>query len=545
MAERFEQVSGEAVRFAPVGESAPEWVLERDGREILGARFPPLSQGEWRTRVAQMGRRLVFLLGLAALALLAAAWHRTLERRGAMTGAVTLGALSLMLMAAPLGRTFGWERLFSPALFVLPVPGNVVLAGLMVVVLPLAAFVAMVRPAATRPGDLWLRLAIGGALVGGGFAIVSGILTASAGPPLLTGGGPLWTLLQPTAVVLLTMLTVLLMPRCRESDASRTTVGFAVAGLGLAILLGVGLAMGWHPVQGVPTPVLLAWSAPFILAARALAGYRGRWDRLLRWLMAGWLASTAVIPHVWVAGQDAELREAEAEVASFGVRGDPFLNYLLIRFGDALLDAADRGEQRLDLLYEAWVESGLSGEPYPLDVAMWDSTFTRVAHLPLGIQVDPVGPAAEELREVGARAVANGEIRNEPAEGGGVSRMLAIPLEGGRVVTVAVAPRASLGPMSALAPFMAESYGPASLELIPTPPDPGLQEGEVSWQRSGTGWRSETLVREGRQLYHAHVEVRLPSTGVQLARGVLLLTGNLALLTLLWLLGRASRGDPP
>ncbi|MBW3552176.1 MAG: HAMP domain-containing histidine kinase [Gemmatimonadetes bacterium] len=546
LAERFEAVTGERPRFLPPGEQEAEWTLRSGGEDVLDVRFEPLSQREWRGWVAGTGRRLVFFLGLGALALLAVTWLRTLPDRSGLGGLLPIGAVSLTLMAAPLGRTLGLERLFSPALFVLPIPGDVVIEGVMVVLLPLAALVSTLRPKVVHTRELWLRLAIGGALVGGGFAILSDIVAGSAGAPLLTGGGYLWYVLQPTAVVLLTILAVVLTPRSAAEEDGRQRVLFGVAAATLSLALALGLAGTWRPGAPVPTLLLMAWSIPFVLGARAVAGYHGRADRLIRWLAAGWLASTAVIPHLWLTSQEARLRTAESEVESFGVRGDPYLSYLLVRFAEELTGAAARGEQGVELLYDAWVSSGLAGEPYPLELAAWDSAVTRVAHLPLGVRVEADGIAGADLRSTALRAASTGVVTNEPAEGGGISRLLAVPLADGGVVTVAVAPRVSLRPTSALAAFVeGEPQQEAALELIPTPASGALREGEVRWQKTEAGWRSETLLRDGRDLYHAHLSLRMPAPGVRLARGMLLVAGNLLLLTLLWLLGRLARGDPP
>ncbi len=546
LAERFAAVTGERPRFSAPGDPESDWTLRTEAGPVLEARFPPMSQTEWRARVAGTGRRLVFLLGLVALALLWATWLRTLRDRTGPAGLVPLGSLSLMLMVAPLGPTLGLERLFSPALFVLPIPGDFVIEALLVVVLPLAALVSTHRATSVHRSELWLRLAIAGGLVGGGFAILSGLLAASAGSPLLTGGGYLWYVLLPTAVVLLSILAVLSMPSSPVEGEVRRSVLFGVGAAVTSTALALTLAATWRPPSPVPTPLLFAWAVPFVLGARAVAGYTGQADRLLRWLVAGWLASTAVIPHLWLTSQHARLTEAESEVRSFGVRGDPYLTYLLVRFTSELMHASGRGEQGVELLYGAWVASGLAAEPYPLELAAWDSTMTRIAHLPLGVRVESEGVAAADLRSTALRATALGQARNEPAEGGGISRLLAVPLPGKRVATVAVAPRASLRPTSALAAFVeGTAHQDATLELIPTPAADALAEGEVRWQKTESGWRSETVVREGRDLYHAHVALRLPAAGVRLARGILLLAGSLLVLTLLWLLGRMARGDPP
>jgi signal transduction histidine kinase len=65
----------------------------------------------------------------------------------------------------------------------------------------------------------------------------------------------------------------------------------------------------------------------------------------------------------------------------------------------------------------------------------------------------------------------------------------------------------------------------------------------VHWIESGRGWQSELLVQFPEGDYHAHMEVRVPSIGMQLARGTLLITFDLAVLALLWALGSAARGS--
>src|SRR5262249_13581827 len=57
------------------------------------------------------------------------------------------------------------------------------------------------------------------------------------------------------------------------------------------------------------------------------------------------------------------------------------------------------------------------------------------------------------------------------------------------------------------------------------------------------GWRSEAHVRFPDGDYHAHLRVRLPQLGVLVARGVLLIAADLLIFVLLWLGGRAWRGE--
>ena len=546
LAERFEAVTGERPAFQGPAVEGADWRLMVDGRPVLSARFPPLGPAEWRGRVARTGRRALFGLVLVALGLLSAVWLRTLADPRGLGAMVPMGALSVTLMATPLRRTLGLERLFSPGWFVLPMPGDFVIEGVMVVLLPLAALLSTIRVPSVSRRDLWLRLTIAGALVGGGFAAGAGVMAASAGTPMLTSSGPLWYVLQPTTVVLLTVLAALLIPRAAEPHGRRRLLAWAGAGIAVSVALALGTSAGWRPGEPLPTLILFLWAVPFILLARAAAGYAGRGDRLLRWLAAGWLAATAVIPHLWVAGQSAKLEQAEANVSSFDARGDPFLTYLLSQFDDALRAAAQRGEQGTYLLYEAWVSSGLAAEPYPVELSLWDASLRREAHLSLGVELDPVGRAHEQLLDVMAGVQATGNPTNVPASGGGVSRFVAVPLADGRAVSVAVAPRASLRPTSALTMFMeGEPQRSVSLELLPAPTTSAPLSPRIAWEKTDEGWRAETLLQEGLDVYHAHLSLRLPPAGVRLARGVLLITLDLLLLTLLWAVGRLTRGDPP
>ncbi len=546
LAERFEAVTGEQPRFAGPDAAEIDWRLMRDGVPVLSARFPALSPAEWRGRVAGTGRLAVFVLVLAALVLLSATWLKALPDREGVNGMLPMAALAITLMAAPLRRTLGLDRLFSPGWFVLPVPGDFVIEGVLVVLLPLAALVSTFRMGAVRPRDLWLRLAIGAALAGGGFAVGVGIMARSAGLPMLASTGALWYVLHPATVVLLATLAAFLMPRSSVPEAGRKLALYAVAGALLSVLLALALAAWWRPSRPLPTPILLAWSVPFLLLARGIAGYVGRGDRLVRWLAAGWLAATAVIPHLWLTSQDARLQEAELEMASFGARGDPFLSYLLDEFAEEVASADARGEGRLDLIYEAWVASGLAAEPYPLEIVLWDAELRRQAHLPVGVQMEVGGFGYRDFLEVVDRAVDGGEVSNVPARGGGVSRILVVPLSAGRAVSVAVAPRAAFRPTSALTAFMeGESQQSVTLDLLPVSAVTAPVLTDVRWQRTPEGWRAETLLREGSDLYHAHLSLRLPPPGVRFARGVLLITLDLLVLSLLWGLGRVARGDPP
>ena len=545
VAQRFEAVTGERPRFL-AGESQPDdWTLDVQGEPVISAQFPALTQSDWRSRVARTGRQVVFVLALLALVALSGAWLRRPDHRSGIAVLAPTAAASAALMAAPLRQTLGLERLFSPGYFVLPIPGDFVIEGVIVLLVPLAALVSTFRPPPVRRRELWLRLLIAGALAGAGFAIAAGLMTGSAGAPMLTSGGPLWYVLHPTTVLLLALLGVLLMPRSRDPDPRGRILAWGATGGALSLFLGLALAGSWGPEAGGGALVLMVWSVPFVLIARAVAGYSGRGDRLLRWLMAGWLAATAVIPFQWNASQEARLRTAEREVVGFGAAADPYLSYLLRQFARELTAPPGQVERDVEHLYETWVASGLAGEPYPLEITAWAPDLRPRATLSLGLDLDGSSPAQADVRALVQRVMGEDSVLS--AAGSGESTwILAVPDGEGGAVSVTVGPRTGLSPGSALAAFMESERPPgAELELLPVGQPAPASEATVRWERMEDGWRSETIVREGGEAYHAHLFVRVPPPGVRLARALLLLSLDFLLLSLIWGLGRLARGDPP
>jgi signal transduction histidine kinase len=544
VAERFEAVTGERPRFGPGLVSEADWVLEVDGSPVLHARWRPLTHAEWREDVSRTGRRAVFSLVILALGALWVGWLRSTAARSGVTVIVPMAALVVTLLVAPLRRILGMERLFSPGFFVLPVPGDILIEAVLVILLPLAALVSTYTPPAVRRSELWVRIAIGAALSAGWLAVGTGLMTASAGHAMLTSSAPLWFVLMPTTVILLTLVAAPLMPRAARPDGDRGPLLYGAAAVAVSLVLALAFARSWRPDGPPLTPLLLAWSIPLLLAGRAVAGYMGRGGRLLRWLLAGWIAATAVIPHLWTASQATQLAAAETEVPELGARTDPHLTYLLMQFDEELRRAAARGERGGDLLYEAWVASGLAAEPYPLEITFWDNQLRARAHLPLGVRLEPGSPADQELQEILRGTVLRGEPENIAATGGGVGRFLTTPLEPIGAVSVAVAPRASLRPASPLTHLMdGRATDRVHLELLPT--DGMLRHEDSAWIRTPAGWRKEMVLQEGRDVYHAHLELRTPPAGVLLARAVLLVVFALFLLSILWVAGRVARGDPP
>lgn len=546
-AARFQAATGHRPRFEAAGDSAAAWRLVRDGRTVAHARFEPLDQGTARTSAATTGRRFLAFLLLAALGLLAAAWLRPHSHRRGVASLAPLAGVALAFSVAPLGRTLGLQRLFSPAMFVLPLPGDFVLEAVLVLLIPAAALVATYRPPVRGGVGLVRWLALGAIAVVLGFAGGMTLLQISAGQDLLRGGAGLWLGFQSAALLMLAVVAMVALPRARGIP-TRMRVAAGVAGLLVTASLVVILVGLWRSDHLVDPRFLALWAIPYVLLALAVGPYEGRGHRLVRWLAAGCLAATAVVPYVWVLSGETRLRTAEQELATLGARADPYLDYLLRRFAEEVVEQHARGLDGTRLLYEAWLASdALAREPYPLQVTLWDVGDRAVVTLPLGgsptrFREPPVflGRALEAARLRGAPLAM-------PTTGvQGVNQVLAIPLPDDRVISVVVAPRRGFERASPLAAFLGgELGGETRLELVPALAVAVTAPGGVRWEATEQGWKSEAVVPYPSGNYHAHIDFRLPLPGVRFARGVLVIAADLAFLVLLWAFGRLGRGDPP
>ena len=550
-ADAFEARTGSRPVFGPGPDPSAPWNLALDGDTILHAHFEPLSQVEWRAAIVTMGRRAVAILAAVAFVLLAYIWISNQPRARRAASMAPLVAATLALALAPVGDILGLDRVFSPALFVLPIPGDVSLGLLLTVLLPLGALAATHRPRPRDARGTRRAVAIGALAVALGSAVALRILTASAAPQLLEGGSALWGALQPAAVLIITILAGLVLPRERSSANEGSTRRLLLAGgLALSILLAIGVTAQWELARALGPWMSILWAGPYTLLALGLARERARTARLLRWLSATWLAASLVVPYLWVVNVEARLRAAERDLATLGMRADPFLEYLLHNFAREVMRRHERGEDGMELLYRAWVASGLAREAYPARLSLLDATGRPTYELTVGDRAGEsprLQPMPRFLRGIFDRAREQGEpLIEAPQVSAGVNRVLAVPFADGRMVTAIIPPRRSIERTTILASLLGGAAGADTrLTLLPAKAGQPRPEERVRWRPSEQGWSSEAVIRYPDGDYHAHLELRLPPAGVRVARGILFLALDLALATLLWVVGRAARGFPP
>jgi signal transduction histidine kinase len=560
VADAFASRSGARPEFGAGANRNAVWTLMQGRTALVHATFPPATQLELRNAAAVAGRRIMLLLGAIALLLLSAAW---LHARGHLTEAATavpLACAAVAFAVAPLGGALGLERLFSPALYMLPLsPGDISLGALLAILLPLGALVATTRPVTLDKHSSRRAIALGTIAVAIGFMGGIRLVLPGASWSLLEGGSFLWLGLQPALVLLLAIIAGLAMPQGgplhQTADETPASIGRVrkvslVVGLllsGALALFVLGATEGARPSDPW-VPAL--WAVPFLLCAIGIANYRGRGSRLARWLVSGWLAATCVLPQLWTAHVDARLKAAERELSTLGTRPDPYLDYLLRQFALVVSQRHAAGEDGVQLIYRSWKESGLGSESYPTRIALWDSAGRLRVDLGLGGAASSVMHADSlpfYLRSVisAARTMNSAIIQIVQGEPN-VNQTLAIPLPDGEVVTVVVPPRRAFERASVLSPFLGtEPSVDARLTLIPVGPGQRSPPPEVHWRARPSGYRSETVVHYPEGDYHAHLELLVPSVWVRIARGVLLNALDLGILTLLWVLGRAARGEVP
>jgi signal transduction histidine kinase len=542
--------------FRQGGGSDAVWALAVNGDTVAHARLDPLTQNDWRDRLVKAGRRFVLPLLFAAMVAVAVGWLRLAgAARPGWAGVLPLGLMTILLALMPMADLFG-IALFSPLLFALPLPGglDLTLGRALAVAIPLAALVAGARRGPWARQRLWIGLASGALVILFAYPLaVRGLLGGST-TALLRGSSAYWLALQLTGTVVLASVTFLAIPRVARPAAEDDTLPWFASSprllLGGALVLSVLLAMvaATRVRPDAPLQPLFAalWAIPFAAAALALSPASGRAGAVARWIVAGWLAGTAVLPHMWAGHVRAQLEYAENELRTLGTRSDPYLEYLLLKFAHEGMTRFNAGEDGVQLLYRTWVASGLANEPYPARIVLWAPSGiadSMVAQVQLGTAPAPI--AVDDATFRGALADVRQEgvpLLSEYSEYADLSKMLAVPLADGSLVTVMVPPRRTLDRPSSVAPFLG-GISPAStrLNLVEGAgaPPPGEQ---VEWRRTPLGWRSEAAVLYPDGWYHAHLSIAFPALHIRVARGALLLTFDLAVLALLWAIGVTARG---
>jgi two-component system nitrogen regulation sensor histidine kinase NtrY len=545
-ADRFARQNGVVPHFTTPalaqGDDIWDWTTEND--TILSGVFEALTQDRWRDRVSRHGRWEVAGAWLVAALLLGIAWYRG----GSRPPGLPVAALTLSLVLIPLGEvlegTSGARSAFSPVRFVLPLPGDVTLGQLLLVLLGLAAWLlARLQPAkAADRLPIGLRIVLAAGALAGALALVRASVAAGVLADRAAGGAPLVV-----ALALLGAIPLFVLLGRRGDGDARVRPERVVAALVLAAVMAFGLvALWWRPGREVPFWAAALWAVPFGIASMAVPRSEIRRGALLPWVCVGWIAATLALSTLWTMHLNERLRVSESQIARLGTQADPFLDFLLRQFSEQVLRLDAEGRRGVSLLYQAWVEAGLAREGYEGRVTLWQdgvpSTELRLADA--AVPAERVAQLLEAAR--GAEEPRLERVTNVP----GLHYLLVVPLTAGQSVSVAVPPRAYLGRSTSLARFLDPEkpadtgVGAATLSLVPAtahaaPPGPAML-----WVRTEDGWRSETSVAFPGASMHAHMLVPTPSRFILVARGLVALVMVVFLATALWALARTLCGEP-
>jgi two-component system nitrogen regulation sensor histidine kinase NtrY len=522
------------------GDEIWDWTTEND--TILSGVFEALTQDRWRDRVSRQGRGEVAAAWLVAALLLAVAWYRG----GSRPPGWPIAALTLSLVLVPVGEvlegTAGAASAFSPVRFVLPLPGDITLGQLLLVLLGAAAWLlARLQPAkAADRLPLALRVVLAGAALAGAVALVRASVAAGVLADRPAGGAPLVVALALLGAIPLFMLI-------GHGREQRVRAEHVLGALLLAGVMGLALvAAWWRPGREVPVWAPALWAIPFAVASAGIPRSAVRRGALLPWVAAGWIAGTLALSTLWTMHVNERLRVSEREIARLGTQADPFLDFLLRQFSEQVLRLDAEGRQGVSLLYQAWVEAGLAREGYEGRVTLWQDGQPRT-ELRLADAAVPAERVAQLLEAARTAEEPKLErVTNVP----GLHYLLVVPLTAGQSVSVAVPPRAYLGRSMSLARFLdpekpvESGVGEATLSLVPAPARAEAPGRGLSWVRAENGWRSEASVAFPGASMHAHMTVPMPSRFILFASGMLALVMVLALAAALWALARTLCGEP-
>ena len=520
---RFREETGEGIRIAHsdrvAGPGVFDFGWEDEPLLSIAVEEPdPLTR-----RSERRGRGIHIVIALAALV-----WF--IESFGGPKRDLPYSVAALLAAAAvlPLEGLLTAAHLVDPAFFRLPGPFPLPLGRVLMLSVAAVPLAVLVAPRWKRVGS-WLAPP----MVALSFPLVLGLMEQGASLELLGTTDVRWIVFQASITLILALIAGVTMA-CRVPGRTGSAPSLVILGIAAAAMLSIGVAVGVRVGPHVSLPLSALWMLPAVLVVRGLDGSRHL--SYVRWFCAFWLAGTAALPFSWSMRTEARLQIAETQMARLGVTPEPYPDSLLERFAlqaDALEQA---GAGDVELMYQAWVNSGLAAQGSPIFLTLWSEDNVPLQELRLGIKgerspvVDAVLP---DLRASGMH-----EYRR-PGQTD-VHHLLGVPLGSGRFVTGAIPPRRTIDVPSGLGPLFASVEEGGDQEFLTLVRTAGgttpTEGGSVVWTRNDEGWGGRGLARYPDGLYSVFYTLSIPNMQVMLARATLVLAIDLAAFAVLWLL---------
>ncbi|MFH1764945.1 MAG: ATP-binding protein [Gemmatimonadota bacterium] len=508
------------------------WDLLWAGQPLLSVSLEELEPGElWAPRV-RFWVRVVGFLALLAWGVLATGgkgfWR---HRAGAST------SLLLMAFLLPAQKLWPGVVLTSPAQFLLPGPFPATLGQLLGVLVALALLCGLFPLKKVA----WMGPIVGAATISLAFPILEAIFRQGPSPALLSGGPGGFLTYQMTLGLLLALVACVVLGTAGGEGTREARPWLLVGGSVVALVLAFLCALLARSGPGVSSLYLVAWGAAAHLMARGLGGV-DRTRRILVWVMAGILGSSAALPVAWGSQIQARMTEAEGQLRDLGADTDPYLEFRLFRMAE-MADSMDaKISSPVEFLFEVWASTGRTEDPIPMWITLWSPGDLPQENLSMGVHGSrpaEVDDFLSEAREEGVPVLRHLGLED-------ARYVLLVPLEGGRVLSASVPPKGSTSLSSALGPIFAAIGRPGlgPLNLVDVPPAGNADGGgEVVWERREDGWRGSVPLSFPGGWYSARQTVAVPGTLHMVARGTLALLLDLILVLALWGLGRAmARG---
>ncbi|HWP37643.1 MAG TPA: ATP-binding protein [Gemmatimonadales bacterium] len=489
---------------------------------LFSVRIVPPTQGAQKLRLLGAGGRRVSVLA-------AALFVATVLIGSPLVKYAGLAGLAGLLGLTPAGERLGLGELFSPASYYSPLlgsasasAGSLALTGALVVV-------ALVGLRARLESGAVARRALGG-LVAAATPVVIQRLGAGVTPPVEGTSFALWVSwevsLASAAAAMLLLASALGCPWPDRETRSRSWV----AG-GAAMALAAAGVVLWQPEEGWAWWFLALWVGPAVLAVQSVRTVRAV-------ITAGVVAGAMAAAFTWEAALKGRLALAVRDAARLGTAADPIGAGLLEGLGRAARDVPPpvTGAD----LYRLWSRSALSLDDYPVVLAAWDSAGRLTARLDLA-SLDLPAPL---LQAIARGAQARGEPMVEAlARVPGTHYVLSVPYPSGAVVTVGIGPISRYFIPLRVGRFLrGERPRDPPYEVVLAEGTARVPPDGAAWRRDGWVIRGERALALPGRLQRAYLTVGLRDFPQHVIRGLLLVSGNVALIVLLWWIGESLAG---
>ena len=518
----------EGFAFGPPSDSAPHALIYRDGtRPLFVAQARAGGAEEVRFRLLERARVRV------GIALLAAIIAFLIAVSGRDSGALSVVGGALIVLACialvPLSEFSTRSRLFDAGVFYFPA-GRAFTANAAALALSSATILLLVLLGVRRVGRHVPRgVAIGVAvatIAAGPFAVRT--LSRGITPPPDGANGSLWIIWSVPLTLAATALLVLAAWAGRRTLGGRRGLPVAVGPL-IAMAAAMLAPLLWQAPGQWPQWYSLLWAAAVATLVLSRPSHRAL-------LAASCVAALGAATVVWGSASRGRVDLAERDVRGLAAP-DAYASTLADRLARSL-----QGEElprTPQALLERYVSSDLASAGYPVALVSWERDLPAAA-----FGTGPFDTAFDSAKAVVTVAEREGRTMavTAPAVAYGV-RIVAVPVRDG-AVTIIVAPRTRLIPTDAYARWYglaspASNEPPYTVQVVPEPIGPRT---DVRWRREGTELHGDWPIMSTVGPARAHVEVDLRWLDTLVPRGGLLVIMDLAMVSLVWLLGALADG---